>query len=163
MRVRTLCRATTDRPVSSGDTLRRAPTRLFGEETGVQGQSGCGGSGFVDGVVNRKREHWPDNAATSISNSGSFFGECLCQQPGGQWQQADDPQPGPVLPGSMIVFPFASLPGQIAGDVDSLIPGRPDSLDPALRSASRAGADCSVAADQGKGEYPYRDRPGWPR
>jgi hypothetical protein len=76
---------------------------------------------WIDGYIERNREGWDADTADKLGNMlGSFFGECIRQNFGGEWKMTDNGLAIEFSDGNA-AFPFNKVNKHIAnGDGDSI-------------------------------------------
>ncbi len=96
-------------------------SKTFGENNGVNLAFDEDSVEWVDGYIERNRETWDEQTAARLSGVfGSFLGECIRLNFGGEWQMNEFGL-GIVFEDGNTAYPFNKIKKQIEnGAVDSI-------------------------------------------
>jgi hypothetical protein len=78
---------------------------------------------WLDGYIERNRQNWDEQTRESLTSVlGSFLGECIRRNYGGDWQMTEM-GPGIALKEGNVAFPFNKIRKQIQNGSDDSIAG----------------------------------------
>jgi hypothetical protein len=95
--------------------------KTFGENNDVHLDYDADSVAWVDGYIERNRQGWDEQTAENLSNVlGSFLGECIRRNYGGEWTMTENGI-GVAVDEKNVVFPLHKAKKQIRnGSEDSI-------------------------------------------
>ena len=95
--------------------------KTFGENNGVELDYDEDSVVWLDGYIERNRSNWNEQTAENLANVlGSFLGECICRNFGGEWKTTEHGL-GVALSEQNVAFPLNKVRKQIQnGSEDSI-------------------------------------------